>query len=91
MTYIIAYDIGDRKRREHIAKLLANYGNRIQYSIFLCELNKELLNILVNKLLLIINDKEDSVHVYPLCDNCFNRQITMHNNQSIRKNTFLIL
>ncbi|GAH67947.1 unnamed protein product, partial [marine sediment metagenome] len=32
MFYIISYDIPDDKRRQEIAKILLNFGDRVQYS-----------------------------------------------------------
>jgi CRISPR-associated protein Cas2 len=37
--YIVSYDIQDDRRRSKIAKLLSGWGDRIQYSVFCCQLN----------------------------------------------------
>lgn len=36
--YLICYDIVDEKRWRKAFKLLKEYGNRVQYSVFHCEL-----------------------------------------------------
>ncbi|CCQ92537.1 hypothetical protein CULT_100075 [[Clostridium] ultunense Esp] len=36
--YLICYDITDAKRWRKTFKLLKEYGNRVQYSVFHCEL-----------------------------------------------------
>ncbi len=33
-TYVIAYDIPDDRRRERVARVLLNFGRRIQKSVF---------------------------------------------------------
>jgi CRISPR-associated endonuclease Cas2 len=38
-VYIISYDIGNNKFRRKIEKALKNYGVRIQYSVFRCNLD----------------------------------------------------
>ena len=33
-SYLVAYDINDDRRRDHVAKILRRYGERLQYSVF---------------------------------------------------------
>lgn len=37
--FLIAYDVSDDRRREKVAKLLQHYGQRVQYSVFIADLN----------------------------------------------------
>ena len=77
MLYIIAYDIPTSKkgerRRNQIARLLEGYGIRVQYSVFEVEIAPEKLPQLVEELEKLINEKEDSIRVYPLCAACAQR------------------
>jgi CRISPR-associated protein Cas2 len=70
MFYIISYDIPDDQRRTRIAKTLLDFGDRVQYSVFEARLDKNLLDKLVQKLIEIIEESEDSIRVYPLCASC---------------------
>lgn len=70
MFYIISYDIPDDRRRTKIAKTLLDFGDRVQYSVFEARLDKKLLDKLVQKLLEIIEESEDSIRIYPLCAAC---------------------
>jgi len=36
--YLIAYDVPDDRRRTRLAKKLSAYGDRVQYSVFVCDL-----------------------------------------------------
>lgn len=36
---IVSYDISDDRRRTRVAKLLLDYGDRVQYSVFCCQVN----------------------------------------------------
>lgn len=72
MQYIVSYDISSDKKRIKASKLLENFGVRVQYSVFECELNKKELKELKAKLSEIINQKIDSVLFLRQCENCVN-------------------
>jgi CRISPR-associated protein Cas2 len=38
--YIIAYDIADDVRLRRVCKLMVGYGDRLQYSVFVCDLTR---------------------------------------------------
>ncbi len=68
--WVISYDIKDDRRRLKVAKALEDYGKRVQYSVFECILKEEQINRLKSKLQRIINNEEDSVRYYKLCNPC---------------------
>lgn len=37
--FLIAYDIRDPKRLRQVCKVSQKYGDRLQYSVFVCDLN----------------------------------------------------
>lgn len=37
--FLIAYDIADSKRLRRVIKVMEGYGERLQYSVFLCDLS----------------------------------------------------
>jgi len=41
MLTVIAYDITDDRRRERVSTFLEDYGLRVNYSVFECELEGE--------------------------------------------------
>jgi len=47
---LICYDISSNKTRRELAKLLSNYGKRIQESVFLCTLTADRVTALENDL-----------------------------------------
>ena len=91
MTYFISYDIADAKRLRKVAKILEDYGWRIQFSFFQCEVEKERLDELLQKLLGIIDKKEDSVMVMPLCQDCTSPLYTLGTGSVYVQETFQIL
>lgn len=71
MFYVIAYDIPSDKRREKIATILKDVGGeRINYSVFECDLNKEQIKEVQQQIKQIYKKKEDSVIFYRLCLKC---------------------
>lgn len=91
MTYFISYDIADRKRLHRVAKVLENFGIRIQYSFFECEMEKSQLEDLKDTLLKVINKKEDSLRIYPLCEDCIRLTFTLGEGEIFVPKTFAIL
>lgn len=67
MIYLIAYDIGDDRRREAVSVLLSAYGARVQLSVFECDLpDLPAVRHLTGRLRGLIDRVEDQVRVYPL-------------------------
>ncbi len=70
MLYLVSYDIPDTPRRTKVAKILDDFGDRVQYSVFECLIDGELLDKMVSRLMKAANETEDSIRVYALCGNC---------------------
>ncbi|OQY98478.1 MAG: CRISPR-associated endonuclease Cas2 [Candidatus Brocadia sp. UTAMX2] len=70
MYMVIAYDITSDRRRSKLVKVLKDYGTRVNYSVFECEMGKEALVGLKKKIAEIVNKKRDSVLFYELCKGC---------------------
>lgn len=45
---------------------MRDYGERVQYSVFECNLTKKQLQTMVSELKKLINTDKDSVRIYPL-------------------------
>ena len=89
--YFICYDIASPKRLAKVAKTLENYGLRVQYSFFECEIEQLQLEKLEKSLLEIINLKEDSLRIYPLCEDCLKETDSVGNGDVFVPQTFEIL
>jgi len=67
--YVIAYDIADDKRRTKLARLLLDYGDRFQLSLFEADLSaKDVEEILKRSAELVT--ETDSLRLYALCADC---------------------
>ncbi len=64
--YLVCYDVGDPKRLRSLAKCLESFGDRIQYSVFICDLPLVELNRMKYLITKITNNQEDSVIVINL-------------------------
>jgi CRISPR-associated protein Cas2 len=70
MFVVVSYDVVDDRRRTKVHKTLKNFGTRVQYSVFECQLDGNELKRLQKRLRLLIDLKEDSVRFYQLCEVC---------------------
>ena len=66
VTYDVARDEKGEKRLRKVSKILENYGQRVQYSVFECLVDPSQWIELKNKLLKTINPKYDSLRFYSL-------------------------
>jgi CRISPR-associated protein Cas2 len=69
-TYLVAYDICDPKRLRKVARTCEDFGQRRQYSVFVCRLTARDLVRLKSRLYDIIDLKVDQVLFVPLCPRC---------------------
>jgi len=68
----IIYDITEDKPRNKVAKLLKKSGLfRVQKSVFLGKLNSSRFDELGEQCLDLINEKTDSVYLFPFCQEDF--------------------
>ncbi|MEE2003019.1 CRISPR-associated endonuclease Cas2 [Alkalimonas sp. MEB108] len=66
--YIVAYDIACRKRRYRIERLLCEYGDRLQYSIFEVIATPAQQRALQRKLKGMMCTKSDALNCYTLSE-----------------------
>lgn len=70
---LVTYDIKDDRRRAKVANELKNYGTRVQYSVFECLPDKKRLEKMYENILKLIDEKEDSVRYYEICEACLDK------------------
>ena len=71
MHILVAYDVSTetaagKKRLRKIAEACQDFGQRVQKSVFECAVNEMQHEELTNRLVGIMNEKEDSLRVYRL-------------------------
>ena len=70
MNMIVAYDIANEKRLAKIAKIISDYGVRVQKSIFEVSTNHRVFTEMKERVELVIIPEEDGVKYFPLCEKC---------------------
>ena len=69
MLYLISYDVTDDSRRRHVFEELKDFGRRVQYSVFECNLDVS-GDELLGRLEYEIDPATDSCRFYRLCEGC---------------------
>ncbi len=64
--YLVAYDIREDRRLPAVATCVEGYGERIQYSVFICDLSDEEVVALRSDVEVRIKPSEDSVMIIDL-------------------------
>lgn len=71
MNVLVTYDVNTetregRKRLRKVAIVCKDFGQRVQYSVFECQVTEAQLESLRNRLLRTISEAEDSLRIYRL-------------------------
>lgn len=61
--YFVCYDVSDPKRLRYAYKKMNGYGDPVQYSVFVCELNEQELIYMKEDMGKILNFGEDRLLV----------------------------
>jgi CRISPR-associated protein Cas2 len=70
MRTVVAYDVTDNNARARLAAALGSIGERLQKSVFLCDVDDKDLAAVLHRAAKLINHETDSVHVFPQCAEC---------------------
>lgn len=70
MFVLVSYDIVDDKSRSHVARLLEDYGRRVQKSVFEMTIDESVLIDIRQKIEAMVDARVDSVRYYVLCQRC---------------------
>jgi CRISPR-associated protein Cas2 len=70
MNMIVAYDIADPKRLAAVAKIIQDYGVRVQKSIFEVTVDGKIFAEMKSRIEDVIVSTEDGVKYFPLCEKC---------------------
>ncbi|MBW1987814.1 MAG: CRISPR-associated endonuclease Cas2 [Deltaproteobacteria bacterium] len=75
MYVLVSYDITDDRIRNRVMKFLKDYGDRIQLSVFECDLDEARYQQLKRGVEQIIDLEQDRVRYYRLCRACVDRVV----------------
>jgi CRISPR-associated protein Cas2 len=77
MFSVVCYDIPDDGKRNRVGKILEGFGERVQKSVFECDLKIEHLKLMQQKLSRVIGP-EDSIRYYHLCAECIQKIVVLN-------------
>ena len=70
MFVVAAYDTPNDRRRLRFAKILLDYGYRVQKSVFEAEAPREVIQEMIQRLDKVVDQREDSIRIYHVCQRC---------------------
>ncbi len=70
MLHLVAYDIREPSRLRKVAKTCLDFGLRVEYSVFECDLSEQHFAKLWDRLAKIIDPEEDCILAYRICGRC---------------------
>ncbi len=76
MTALVSYDVSDNKRREHVSRILLDYGTRVQESVFWVDAEDDSVERMRARVKAAVA-AEDSVWIVPVCLVCGKRIETL--------------
>ncbi len=70
MLHLVAYDISSPKRLAKVAKTCEDYGIRVEYSVFECDLAPDDFMECWERLNDLVDPEEDALLAYRICGEC---------------------
>jgi len=67
-NYLVGYDMADDRRLARVAKVVKEFGTRIQYSFFHCFISEKQKERLKDRIKKIIDEEEDQVMILPVTE-----------------------
>lgn len=89
--WLICYDVSDPKRLRLTAKVLKQYGVRVQKSVFECALSPAQFKTVKREIGSIIDLETDSVRYYPLCKTCMQLLEKQGNTDHYKPDDYIII
>lgn len=74
---VVAYDIADGRRLNRVAKVMKDYGVRVQKSIFEVEVSAAVFAQMKLRTESEMEPAEDGVKYFPLCERCADTLISL--------------
>jgi CRISPR-associated protein Cas2 len=84
--YVVAYDIPSDRRRSKVHKILSGFGQWTQFSLFECYLTEKEHLTLQAKL----EEDEDRVRFYSLCEACLKKVETVGMEQPAEDKVYIV-
>jgi len=73
--WLVIYDISNTKRLAKIAKLMEDFGIRVQKSVFEVEATDQIIKILCSKATNLMNLEEDFIVIFDICEKDWQKKV----------------
>ena len=80
-NWIAVYDVTDNRRRARLARILDDFGRRVQKSVFEITATDTDLELLCRRVARVIHPEKDSVRFYAQCGSCAEKVVDLGNDQ----------
>jgi CRISPR-associated protein Cas2 len=77
LTVVIGYDISQDGRRARVSATLQQWGERVQRSVFICQLDEDQLRDVLRRVGEIIDPLVDSVYAFRQCATCWDAVVVL--------------
>jgi CRISPR-associated protein Cas2 len=91
LEYVVCYDLSDDRRRERMARVLLDYGRRVQESVFVMDLDEELYERMMMRVRREADESWDWVHIFPLCKSCVGKVVVIGRAEMPKDPDFVIV
>jgi CRISPR-associated protein Cas2 len=88
MYVLVSYDIAKDATRGKVARFLKNFGERVQLSVFECDLDGDMYRKMKRGIEELIDKEADRVRYYRLCRECVGRVVVSGWGESPRESDF---
>jgi CRISPR-associated protein Cas2 len=92
MRFILCYDIESDCKRARLVKILEDYGERIQYSVFEFKLSDACYLRMMDKIKKagILDDKVCTLSIYPICEACYKKVERFGTNKLLNEDNIIL-
>jgi CRISPR-associated protein Cas2 len=90
MCVVIAYDISEDSRRSRLVRLLEGYGERVQYSVFECDLGERHYARLLKEVTRFM-EPEDRIRLYRMPRADEDHVVVLGGNPVVRAPPYIIV
>jgi CRISPR-associated protein Cas2 len=82
--WLVIYDIADSKRLARTAKIIANYGVRVQKSVFEVDASNRTISEMRSRIQQVIDMDEDYIVYFSICERDWQKQMKIGIGKNIR-------
>jgi CRISPR-associated protein Cas2 len=91
MQYVVCYDIADDRRRDRVASALLDFGTRVQESVFVANLDRELAGRMAARVAKLVDRNFDRVHIFEMCAACSAKTQVMGTAEVVKDRDFYVI